>query len=403
LRKLAAVQKDSPHLPLLRWLLALSAALIAYGSLYPFDFFGGPDDVLDRLELRRPTRGDLVANLLLYLPIGAGMVLAFPWRRRLAGVALGTLAGALLSLAIELLQSRLPTRDSSLTDVLLNTVSAAAGGIGAAWLATLLQRWPAGGGAAAGGRRLAPLLVVALWLASRTTPFIPTLDWQKWKDALKPLLRWEDWSLLSTARYALGWLVVVAALRALATASRATVIWLLLVAVTLAAQVAVIGRVLRPPEFVGLGLAAVGLPLLQVMPPRQLAAGLAAGMAALIAWQGLAPFDIVLHAAQFRWLPFEGSLGGSMEQNLLAMLEKGFLYGSLLWLLTGAGLTTRGSLLLVVPLLAGIEWLQRWLPGRSPEITDPLLALALGWLFGRIVPPAVTSTAAQSMARPGRR
>ena len=31
--------------------------------------------------------------------------------------------------------------------------------------------------------------------------------------------------------------------------------------------------------------------------------------------------------------------------------------------------------------VGAIEVAQRWLPGRSPEITDPLLALALAWLM----------------------
>jgi hypothetical protein len=38
----------------------------------------------------------------------------------------------------------------------------------------------------------------------------------------------------------------------------------------------------------------------------------------------------------------------------------------------------------VAVMLGGVEWIQRYLPGRTPEITDPLLAILLAlfmWLL----------------------
>ena len=65
---------------------------------------------------------DIVANLLLFLPLAIGLRLSgLSWRRTIA-------ACGLLSLTIELLQLWvIPGRDASLSDVLTNTTSGAAG------------------------------------------------------------------------------------------------------------------------------------------------------------------------------------------------------------------------------------------------------------------------------------
>lgn len=65
---------------------------------------------------------DVIANVLLFLPLGAGLALAgLPWRRAL-------LAGALVSLGIETVQLlAIPGRYATLSDVLTNTTGAALG------------------------------------------------------------------------------------------------------------------------------------------------------------------------------------------------------------------------------------------------------------------------------------
>lgn len=362
-------------------------ALIAYGSLYPFDFSAS---VPSPLLLRRPSRGDLVANLVLYLPLGLAVVASL--RRATPAVALAAAlaGGTVLSLAVEVGQSYAPARVASLTDVVLNAVSALAGG--AAALAWRTRPAPL---ALPGGERppLVPLALIGLWVASRCAPFVPTLDWQKWKDAVKPLLRWEDFSWVSSSRYALGWLVVAQAAR-IAWRGGAPLVVAGLVAAVLAAQVLVVGRVLRGPEVVGLAAAALAAPALARLPERTTGSILAALAVAVIVLEGLEPFVITMNATPFNWVPFGGALGDSLETNLAAMLEKAFLYGALLWTLGLAGIAPLPSLFLVVPLLGAIELSQRWLPGRSAEITDPLVAVGLAVLLHLARGPATTPAAA---------
>jgi VanZ family protein len=66
---------------------------------------------------------------------------------------------------------------------------------------------------------------------------------------------------------------------------------------------------------------------------------------------------------------------------MLLFFEKIFLYGSLLWLLAIISRSLRFSLIFCVVLLSGIEIMQMFIPGRTAEITDPVLAVILGVFF----------------------
>src|SRR5262245_48094200 len=83
-------------------LIALgSTCLIVYGSLFPFDFShdaGSLMQVALGLHFRRTTRGDIVANLLLYLPFGLGLVPLLRARYgRVVGLTVGVATGLWLS------------------------------------------------------------------------------------------------------------------------------------------------------------------------------------------------------------------------------------------------------------------------------------------------------------------
>ena len=60
---------------------------------------------------------------------------------------------------------------------------------------------------------------------------------------------------------------------------------------------------------------------------------------------------------------------------------KFFLYGSLIWLLTQAGWRLRSAILSTALILFITSEAERFLPGRSAEITDALMALVIGSIF----------------------
>jgi VanZ family protein len=115
-----------------RQALVLYAALIVYGSWYPF--YGwrslglGPFDYLFDPVPQYLTAFDVVTNVLGYMPFGALVVLAvYPrWRGAIA-VAFAFGLGTLLSGVMEAVQTYLPTRVASNLDLAANALGALLG------------------------------------------------------------------------------------------------------------------------------------------------------------------------------------------------------------------------------------------------------------------------------------
>ncbi len=116
----------------------------------------------------------------------------------------------------------------------------------------------------------------------------------------------------------------------------------------------------------------------------KLAIALACGFIALLIVSGLSPFHFAEHPTPFNWIPLIAILSTEWIVGLPIFLEKAFYYGTAIWLTRSAGLRLRDATLLVASILAILEILQRYLPGRTPETTDPVLAIVLGSILGLI-------------------
>lgn len=163
-------------------LAGLYALAIVYASLQPFgDWIAPPGDAAFWLfspgRVRWP-RYDVIANVVVYLPFGAFLALvprrASPSRR----VALGALAGFVLSFAMETLQAWIPPRDANVIDLASNTAGALAGALAAAAFA---RRPDARARLSTWRRELflpgalgdVGLGLLALWLVAQVNPAIP--------------------------------------------------------------------------------------------------------------------------------------------------------------------------------------------------------------------------------------
>ncbi len=118
--------------PLARYLLLAYALLVVYASLHPFS--GWRDQGVSPLAYlgsrlpRYITAFDVVTNFAAYLPLGFFALLALhPLLRRLPALILAGLAASALSLALEALQTYLPTRIPSNLDLATNALGAFAG------------------------------------------------------------------------------------------------------------------------------------------------------------------------------------------------------------------------------------------------------------------------------------
>jgi len=131
------------------WPLALAAvSLIVYASLYPFNEWRdqgiSPFHFLSAPLPQYWTGFDVVANVVGYAPLGFLLALSALRSRRLPwAVRAAVFSAALLSLAMETLQSYLPSRIPSNVDLVLNTTGAWLGAC-CAWAleeAGFVDRW----------------------------------------------------------------------------------------------------------------------------------------------------------------------------------------------------------------------------------------------------------------------
>jgi glycopeptide antibiotics resistance protein len=77
---------------------------------------------------------ELAGNVVVFVPLGAALVLALGDRSMTSRLLTATLTGAVLSLGIELAQTALPSRVTSARDLLLNTAGTSIGALFGCWI-----------------------------------------------------------------------------------------------------------------------------------------------------------------------------------------------------------------------------------------------------------------------------
>lgn len=365
--------------------LAVIAA-IAHGSLYPYRFevpadsFGevaaGAVAALLASWATPPTSlGDLAANLLLYMPLG--FFAAHMLRRgRVMRLVVAVVTGLLLSVAMELAQFYDLDRVTNMSDVYLNTTGAALGGLAALFVEIAASR-PLSTGIAV---RPIPLALLGAMLGYHLFPYVPTIDLHKYWQSLKPLVFSPYPSLHASLHYVALWLAAAWLLGEVLGFARSRFCLPVFVAIVFVSKVLIDSLVLTPSEVVGAAAAAV-LWFVIGNDGRRSALFVAVVLTiAIIDWR-LAPFQFGAAQRAFGWLPFGSFFAGSMTVNTIAFLEKLFFYGTLVWVAMRAGLRLWIATLLVAALLLGTSWAELYLPGRSAEITDALMAIIIGLIM----------------------
>ena len=105
---------------------------------------------------------------------------------------------------------------------------------------------------------------------------------------------------------------------------------------------------------------------------------------AMVIAQRLEPFQFASYPIPFGWVPFRSFMYGSINIDVLSFLEKFFQYGAVIWLLVEIGMSRRSATGIVVSTLFATSLAETYLPHRSAEITDALMALTIGGIFALI-------------------
>lgn len=355
----------------------LVVAFILYGSLYPFQFHARPTATDPFAYLLstwqdRDHGGDLLSNILLYIPFGFFGVCAFGrW-----AVLPVILAAAALATGVELAQFHDQGRVTSMGDVYADTIG---GGVGAivASVAGAGVRWPL----------LQELrddppaaLVLLMWFGYRLYPYVPVTSVHKYLHAFAPLVVESAAPPFELARFTIAWTCIGAILDALYGARRALILLPLLIAAEFVGRILIIDATLKPADVLGAGLAcAIWLLSPHVGQGRLAIVTLA--FAAMIVVARLEPFVFSATPHPFGWVPFVSFMRGSIGVAMQAFCEKFFQYAGLIWLLRHLGLRIGRATALTAALLFATSWAETYVPGRSAEITDAAMALAIGGVF----------------------
>jgi VanZ family protein len=362
--------------------LLIVVALIVYGCLYPFSFHPMPPQgwnlfwqvapsVLTRFIAR-----DALINVLLYLPFGILAFLAFDqvqnaWLHLLIPVVLA----CFLSTTLELIQLMDFTRTSSLFDVACNTTGAALGSLAGLFYARPVTRLVTRTGQTVTRAASVPLLLFCLWLGYQVFPMFPSVGSFALLAKLKTLLIHSSFSTPDAISTWIEWLTAAAIFRAV-WPDRQHRISIFVLLLLLPARMFLLRRSITPSEIAGaLGACIVWQSWLERQP--QAARLLPWLIVAGLILHDLSPYRLSRTPQAFCWLPFGGFLGSAQDWGTVMLLKKSFWYGAAVWTFHEAGKGYWKPAFGIAALLAALEWTQRYLPGRTPEISDPLLALLL--------------------------
>jgi VanZ family protein len=367
----------------LRRIFIVTLALIVYGSLYPWQFHPTEFAVspfwlllhswpaaLNRFVVR-----DGIVNVGVYVPLGIFGYLAFVQHWRKAGAAAAALLVSLaVSTGVEMAQLFEPSRYCSAVDVVCNVTGGAIGIVLALFhrrSTTSVVFWSE---IEAFLRPSEVTILLLCWIGYQTMPLFPQLSTTQLMHKLASLRSSLSWSPLEIVASTMDWLAVIALIDEVAGPARTAAISAAAL-LLLPARLLLDTRSLTAAECIGAAAAWIlwGAFLRRLRNRYHLLAWCSVGVLLL---RGLTPFHFT-SAQSFSWTPFAASLSFEHASAVIVLFNKAFLYGTAIWLLRNVGYPYAMGAIGIAALLAVIEAVQIYLPGRTPEITDPLLALTM--------------------------
>lgn len=358
--------------------LSIVTVLIVYGSLYPFHFVA-PTSYRDALMLAATgqifsSRGDVLGNIALFLPLGVIAALGTASRHRTLVWLGATVLAFILALGCQVAQIYVPERDARLGDVVWNMLGMVAGLL----LGQAATRVYSRQFTRTRAEGVLALVVVALWMAAELAPFVPALDMQLIRDHLRmllqPVISWPDLLL-----HASGPLAAAVFLdRALDSRVQVRTALIGLTCALLLGRTITLSTGLDASFAVGLLLGYWGAELvLSLRETRRHGVVLGVLIAAITA-RGLAPLEFSALSSDWHWIPFAGWLQGSMVTNVQALTASLYLYATALALVRASAGHVLGSALVLAMWVLLLEIAQRWIIGRTADASEPLLVLAVG-------------------------
>lgn len=369
-------------------IFTFTCCLIVYGSLYPWQFHSPQlttdpltillhawPTALDRFVIR-----DAILNVAVYVPLGIFGYLYCAQHLRSVRAILTVLVFALvLCTGIEIAQLFEPSRYCSALDVVCNVTGTAFGILVAGFYSRSLApviRW----------RVIEPFLhpkgsslLLLFWIGFQTLPLFPQLSTTQLMHKIKSLGSHESLDPVEMTASVVDWLAVNAVVEDMVDPADAGAVAAAAL-VLLPARLLLDKRSVTGGECIGASLAwIIWFGYLRKQRKRfLLLAWLSVGALIL---RGLVPFQFSSSAESFSWIPFAATLSYEHALSAVILFKKCFLYGVAVWLFRKGGYGYIAGAVGVAAILGAIEAAQRYQPGRTAEITDPLLALTMAVLL----------------------
>lgn len=358
--------------------LLIITLLIIYGSLYPGNFLTPEQDAFEKflLDWRWTTSlSDMLGNVILFIPFGlVSSLIAEKHYRSSMRLALFFFSGFVLALVLQIAQIWLPSRSAILADVIWNMVGLLMGIIIAAFVKKFTQTKIH----TLNTQVVIPLAILILWLCSELIPLVPSIDLQKFKDAVKPLFIEFDLSLPVALLHVAGVFVAASILKVI---SNYPLRWLtFIVSTVIAGKIIIISLQLDFTTLVGL---IIGYLLSIVFLYLETSKLFATSFWVLIiagTLERIIPFSLASEGT-LNLIPFATMLKGSMQTSAVGLSQSLFIYSALLWLTQKMGGSFKGIAIAIVMWVIFIELTQMLLLGRTADITEPLLIILISWVF----------------------
>jgi VanZ family protein len=386
-------------------ILLITILLLIYGSLFPFRFHAVPPEsawtmlyswpAIDRFEVR-----DIAINVLIYLPIGLfGALWLDKGRPRATTPALTILLALALSMSMELLQVYDDSRQASLSDVVTNIAGAGFGILLARLYGRTLIRILDRPGMRTVVQPSGAMLLLSSWFAYQAYPLFPQVGLYLLREKLGVLRNDFTLPALSAIGTFVDWLAVAQLLEVVAGV-KSGVPLLPLTMLLIPAKLLIVGRTFTWAEIAGAVCAWIlwSTYLHRYGKRASLLAWLAAS---LLLMRGLAPYHWTHRVNPFYWAPLHGFFESGWGSATPVFLNKSFLYGTAVWLFHRAGYSYIRSAAGLAALLAVIEAAQMYLPGRSSEITDPVMVVILAVVLKTLDSSDRLATSPRNSDRPG--
>ncbi|MFT5814359.1 MAG: peptidoglycan/LPS O-acetylase OafA/YrhL/VanZ family protein [Psychroserpens sp.] len=364
----------------MRFLLLLTAFLIAYGSIYPFNFdFGSVSgDRLSKLfnfQFYKNSYADILSNFLLFIPLGFLLVKVIPASKskKLQFLYLN-LVGFLMAYLIQVFQLWTPERIPSGGDALWNLF----GCIFGTQLAKIHLSGKGITSRSLDGNTLIYLILGIILILLNWSPFVPSLDFGTVKNNLKVLIFAPQLNYFWIFEKLIMWLVCFYFLAKtnlfkMRMSDLGTVVFIVLFV-----KIFIMDSPLNINHIVG-GVSAC---IVWFMFGKRFTDRFIAILLTLVV-VGLSfyPFEFSENVGTFKWLPFSGALNGNILINILAMTKKSIFYACLVWSFYRTSKNLITSTLFVAALVFVCEYLQIFYVQSVAEITDVILVLVAGYIL----------------------